>query len=128
MTTEISEGLKISVETEYQEGHSDPDNMYYLYTYKITIENQNPYSVKLLSRRWEIFDSLGSTRLVEGEGVVGQQPELNPGGRHTYTSSCDLVSDYGIMKGSYIFKRLDIDTYFDVTVPEFELWLPFRKN
>ena len=128
MITEISEGVRISIETTYQENHSDPDNLYYLFTYEITIENQNPFSVKLLSRKWEIFDSLGTKRIVEGDGVVGQQPELAPGAFHTYTSSCDLVSDYGTMVGSYIFKRLDIGTYLDVRVPEFELWLPYRKN
>ncbi|MFZ9661937.1 MAG: ApaG domain, partial [Chitinophagaceae bacterium] len=71
MISKVTEGVKVSVETFYQEDYSNPKMEEYMFAYRITIENHNPFSVKLLSRHWYIFDSNASHSEVEGEGVIG---------------------------------------------------------
>jgi ApaG protein len=78
MISKISEGVEISVESFYQADYSNPANNEFMFAYRITIENHNNFSIKLLRRRWHIFDSNGEHRDVEGEGVVGVQPVLQP--------------------------------------------------
>ncbi len=106
MITQITEGVKISVETIYQPEYSNPANDHYMFAYKITIENLTEYSVQLMRRRWYIFDSNGTHREVEGEGVVGLQPVIEPGSSHEYVSGCNLKTDMGSMRGSYAMRRL----------------------
>ena len=74
MVTEITNGIRISVSTVYQEEFSNPDNLHFIFSYKVIIENENEYAVQLLRRHWFIFDSSGEQSEVEGEGVVGEQP------------------------------------------------------
>ena len=128
MVTKITEGVKVSVETVYQPEYSNPANDHYMFAYKINIENLSDYSVQLISRHWLIFDSNGAHREVEGEGVVGQQPVIQPGERHEYVSGCNLKSDMGSMKGSYLFRRLVDDENFMANIPEFYLIAPYRLN
>jgi ApaG protein len=78
MANKISEGMEVSVETFYQPDYSNPISGEYMFAYRITIENHNGFAVKLQRRHWHIFDSNGSYREVEGEGVVGVQPILSP--------------------------------------------------
>lgn len=128
MTTEITDGVKVSVQSVYQSAHSDPAARHFLFAYRITIQNLSDYTVQLLSRRWEIFDSTGTRRLVEGEGVVGQQPIIPPGEEHEYTSGCDLQTDFGTMSGFYQMIRLVDGTRFEVSIPKFQLIPEFRLN
>ena len=128
MVTQITEGVKVSVETVYQSEYSNPANDHYMFAYKINIENLSEYSVQLLSRHWLIFDSNGAHREVEGEGVVGQQPVIEPGTSHEYVSGCNLKSDMGSMKGTYLMKRLVDEEDFEVKFPEFYLIAPYRLN
>ena len=128
MVTEISKGVKISVAPAYQEKFSKPGLDYYIFSYTVTFENLNAFPIQLISRKWEIFDSLGSDRIVEGEGVIGLQPKLSPGESHSYTSSCDLASEIGKMSGSYIFKNLDDDSMMEVDIPMFRLEVPLKLN
>ena len=79
MISKISEGITISVETYYQPEYSNPVNSEFMFAYRITIENNNAFPVQLLRRHWYIYDSNGSMREVEGEAVVGVQPQINPG-------------------------------------------------
>ena len=79
MVSKISAGIKVSVDVYYQPDYSNPINAEYMFAYRITIENNNAFSVKLLNRHWFIFDSNGDHREVEGDGVVGLQPIINPG-------------------------------------------------
>ena len=81
MESKISEGVKVSVETFYQQDYSNPLQSEFMFAYRITIENHNYFPVKLHSRRWHIFDSAVATGEVEGEGVVGMQPVISAGGR-----------------------------------------------
>ena len=84
MANKISEGVEVSVETFYQPDYSNPISGEYMFAYRITLENHNSFPVKLHRRFWQIFDSNGSSREVEGEGVVGVQPVLQPGEQYQY--------------------------------------------
>jgi ApaG protein len=128
MVTEITQGVKVSVETEYQPSYSSPSQYHYVFTYRITIENQSEFTIQLLRRHWHIFDAGFSPREVEGEGVVGQQPVLEPNQRHQYVSGCNLKSGIGKMAGSYLMERIVDGTRFEVTVPEFSMINPARLN
>ena len=107
MANKISEGMEVSVETFYQPDYSNPISGEYMFAYRITIENHNNFSVKLQRRHWHIFDSNGSYREVEGEGVVGVQPILQTGERYQYVSGCNLRSEMGQMYGSYTMENLN---------------------
>ncbi|WP_219222814.1 Co2+/Mg2+ efflux protein ApaG [Pedobacter antarcticus] len=128
MVTAITEGIKISVVTIYQEEYSNPDKEHYMFAYQITIENLTDYTIQLMRRQWFIFDSNGSRREVEGEGVVGLQPVINPGDTYSYVSGCNLSSDIGTMSGNYQMYRSADDSSFLVDIPEFELIVPYRLN
>ena len=127
-TTTITDGVKISVEIQYQPEYSNPASEHFMYAYKINIENLSDYTVQLLRRRWDIFDSNGTRREVEGEGVVGQQPVIEPGESHEYISGCNLKTDMGSMKGEYQMLRMIDNTLFDAHIPEFYLIAPFKMN
>src|SRR5690606_30397024 len=74
MVAKITEGVKVTVETNYQPEYSNPANAHFMFAYRVIIENLSDYTVQLLSRHWDIFDSNGTLREVEGEGVIGIQP------------------------------------------------------
>ena len=128
MVTTITDGVKVSVETIYQPEYSNPANDHFMFAYKVNIENMGNYAVRLLARHWYIFDSNGAKREVEGEGVVGQQPVIEPGHSHEYVSGCNLKTDMGSMKGEYHMARLMDNTLFNVQIPEFYLIAPYRMN
>lgn len=128
MINTITEGVKVSVETIYQPEYSNPANDHFMFAYKINIENVGNHSVQLMRRHWHIFDSNGTQREVEGEGVVGLQPVIEPGQSHEYVSGCNLKTDMGSMKGEYQMLRLYDETLFDVTIPEFYLIAPYKLN
>lgn len=128
MPTSISKDIRVHVETQYQEEQSEPLNELFLFAYHIRIENNSDYTIQLMRRHWYIFDSNGETREVEGEGVVGVQPILQPGESHTYISACNLRSDIGKMSGSYLFERFEDGVTFEVAIPEFTLLVPVRMN
>ena len=128
MVTAITHGVKISVETIYQDEHSNPANDHYMFAYRIEIENLSDFAIQLMRRQWFIFDSNGSVRDVEGEGVVGIQPVIDPGQSYSYVSGCNLKTDIGSMKGHYSMQRLVDETKFTVDIPEFELIVPYKLN
>ena len=101
MIQQVTEGVSITVETFYQPAQSNPVGSEYLFAYRITIENLSSMPVKLLRRHWHIMDSNGSVREVEGEGVVGQQPIIEPGQSYQYVSAANLRSEIGKMYGTY---------------------------
>jgi ApaG protein len=128
MISKISEGIEISVETFYQPDYSNPVAGEYMFAYRITIDNHNSFPVKLHRRHWNIFDSNGSHREVEGEGVVGVQPSMQPGERYQYVSGCNLRTEMGKMYGTYLMENLNSKTTFDVNIPVFEMIVPFKMN
>lgn len=128
MVTKITEGVKISVETFYQDEYSQPFSNEYMFAYRITIENQSDHAIQLLRRHWYVFDSCGVTREVEGEGVVGLQPVIEPGKSHQYVSGSHLKTEIGKMYGTYLIERVEDGKRFKVNIPEFQLVAPFKMN
>lgn len=128
MTFQISQGIKINVETFFQGDQSNPLLNEYLFAYRITIENCNAYPVRLLNRFWRIFDSNGTTQVVEGEGVVGAQPYIEPEKIFQYVSGCSLSSEMGQMKGEYTMENLATKEQFKVLIPTFDLIAPSKLN
>ena len=128
MVAQITERVKVSVETTYQPEYSNPANEHFMFAYKIRIENLGDYSIQLLRRHWLIFDSNGTRREVEGEGVVGLQPVIEPGQYHEYVSGCNLRTDMGTMGGSFQVRRLVDEEIFDVKIPGFSLIASYKLN
>lgn len=128
MVSKISQGIKISVETYYQPDYSNPVNNEFMFAYKIIIENNNTYPVKLLSRHWFIYDSSGSLREVEGEGVVGVQPQINPGEQYQYISGCNLRTEMGKMHGTYLMENINNKKTFTAAIPSFQMICPSKLN
>jgi ApaG protein len=128
MVTQVTQGIRITVETVFREDQSRPDLGDYLFTYRISIENKSEITVQLLRRHWFIFDSNGEHQEVEGEGVVGQQPILHPGDVYEYESACNLQTDMGSMLGTYTMQRQMDGLQFRVQIPRFELITPQRLN
>ncbi|MEZ4919692.1 MAG: Co2+/Mg2+ efflux protein ApaG [Saprospiraceae bacterium] len=121
-------GITVRVETQYLPAHSNARAKKFLFGYHITIENGSPFTVQLLSRVWDIWDSNGIRRKVEGEGVVGQQPMLAPGEVHSYSSYCNLMTEIGKMSGAYLMVREHDQAEFYARIPEFQLVVPHIKN
>jgi ApaG protein len=126
--TEITEGIRISVLPSYEANESNPAIGKFIYSYQVTIENLSNDTVKLLSRHWHIVDSIQVRREVNGEGVIGQQPELQPGDTFQYMSWCPLHSPIGKMYGTYTFINLNEKKTFEVIIPEFLLVSDFKLN
>jgi len=121
MVTAITEGIKVSIEAVYQAEFSSPHQQHYVFTYKVNIENHSNIAVQLLRRKWEIYDAGRHIKPVEGDGVVGQQPILEPGHTHQYVSGCNLKSGLGKMKGYYYMEKLIDGKMIEVEIPEFQL-------
>src|SRR6187431_928086 len=119
MNTLISKGVEISVEVFYQPEYSQPVNHEFMFAYRITITNHNQFTVQLLRRQWYIFDSPGDRREVEGEGVVGQQPNISSGESFQYVSGCNLKSEMGKMWGQYEMLDTNSMQTFKVDIPAF---------
>ena len=121
MIQQVTNGIKISVETNFIGTGYHDDRLHFAFDYKITIENQSNDSVQLISRHWNIFDSLNNIEVVEGAGVVGKKPILKPSQIHTYSSSCLLNSTVGAMNGFYTMVNFTTTKTFKVQIPTFQL-------
>ena len=119
-----TEGIRVRVEPRYSLADSDPQDGAFVFSYQVEMANQGEAPVRLLYRFWHIHDSVGEDTEVEGEGVVGEQPRLEPGGAHRYRSFCVLRSTSGYMEGFYTFERPD-GQRFRVEVPRFHFTAPF---
>lgn len=116
----MTDGIRVSVRPAYLPEQSIPEQLQFVFAYFVRIENVGSQSAQLLSRRWRIHDSVGEDTEVAGDGVVGEQPLLIPGGVHEYQSFCVLKSASGSMEGEYRFVRADA-TRFDAAIPRFAL-------
>ena len=128
MTTAVTNGIRVSVRVRFASEHSDTKQGRYIFVYRITIANEGRHTVQLLRRHWHIWDSLADERQVEGPGVVGETPVLNPGERFTYSSQCDLSSGLGRMAGTYTMRDMVSNVTFLVEVPAFVLSYPYLSN
>lgn len=112
--------IQVSVESQFIEPESDPDQARYVFAYTVTIVNQGSVAAKLLTRHWIISDAEDRTQEVRGEGVVGEQPYLQPGETFQYTSGTILDTPLGVMHGAYQMQA-DDGQHFDAEVAPFRL-------
>lgn len=115
--------FSVNAVPRYVAEQSAPDEDQYVFAYTITIRNTGDVAGQLLSRHWIITDADGQVHEVRGDGVVGEQPVLQPGQAFKYTSGCPLPTPVGTMKGSYQCVAAD-GTPFEVPIPEFVLSMP----
>ena len=123
MYAQTTHDITISVKPVYLEDQSEPDDGHYLWAYHIRIENQGDDTVQLLTRYWKITDANGRVQEVRGDGVVGEQPVIEPGDAYEYASGCPLETPSGFMVGSYRLVTGDGDE-IDVEIPLFSLDSP----
>ncbi|KUF38662.1 Co2+/Mg2+ efflux protein ApaG [Myroides marinus] len=128
MISQTTKGVKVTVKTEYEGNFFKTKKVSYAFSYTITIENVSDHYVQVKGRFWEIYDSLNSAKVVHGEGVVGEQPIIEPGSKYTYSSGCVLNSPLGGMKGFYEVMNMSTNRFFNVEIPSFKLSAPFVLN
>jgi ApaG protein len=121
---QTTRGVRISVTPVFLNEQSDPANDDYVWAYTVTIENGSTTTVQLTARCWQITDRNGITQVVQGPGVVGEQPILHEGDIFTYTSGCPLSTPSGLMRGYYAMQTLEGDV-FEAQIPAFSLDSPF---
>ncbi|OFY67210.1 MAG: Co2+/Mg2+ efflux protein ApaG [Bacteroidetes bacterium RIFCSPLOWO2_02_FULL_36_8] len=126
--TLTTQGIRVSVKTQFQPSHSEPQHSCFVFAYQILIENTSGFTVQLLNRHWNIIDSLNEKKEVKGEGVVGVMPTIEPGEKYEYISGCNLRSEMGKMYGVYLFERKPDGKLFEVKIPEFQLIMPAKNN
>jgi ApaG protein len=126
--TEVTSGVRITVAARFEENLSSVQMESFVFSYHITVENQNDYPVRLLRRHWFIFDSAALKREVEGPGVIGETPLILPGEYYSYSSACDLRSERGTMHGYYSMQKPGDLGMFEVRIPKFRLEVPYSLN
>lgn len=126
MYNRITRDITVSVEPEYLDHESRPDENVFVWAYHVRIENNGPAPVQLESRYWHIVDSFGRVHEVTGDGVVGEQPVLNPGESFEYTSGTPLPTPSGIMSGKYRMNGGGMT--FEVDIPTFSLDSPYQSR
>lgn len=126
--TAITRGVRVTVRAFYLEDQSEPEQGQYAWAYKVEIANESEAAVQLLKRTWLITDGQGRTLRVHGEGVVGEQPLLEPGETFDYTSGTPLPTPSGFMRGTYHMMVPGTGEHFDAEVPAFSLDSPHQAG
>ena len=121
--TSVQHRIRVEVETSYLDEQSDPHEHRYVFAYTITIRNEGPTPARLLTRHWVITDANGKVQEVRGDGVVGEQPYLEPGQGFRYSSGAVIETPVGAMQGSYQMVS-DDGLAFDAPIPPFRLAIP----
>ncbi|MDF0541338.1 Co2+/Mg2+ efflux protein ApaG [Sphingobium sp. H39-3-25] len=122
-SAQTTRDITVRVAVSFLPEQSEPDRGRWFWAYHIRIENHGDHPVQLLTRRWLITDGRGAQHKVEGEGVVGEQPVVQPGKSYDYVSGCPLATPTGAMEGSYHMLGNDGRT-FEVAIPRFALIAP----
>jgi ApaG protein len=123
MPTLVTEGIRVTVEAAYLDDRSAPEEQSFAFAYQVTIANEGRVRVQLMRRHWIITDGNGEVREVEGPGVVGEQPVLDAGQAHQYTSGAVLTTPVGTMEGTYEMHGPD-GHVFRAQIPRFALQKP----
>jgi len=121
MYAEQTRGIRVIAEPKFLAEESKPQESLYVFAYTITLTNVGTEPVQLLSRHWIITDGTGSVREVKGDGVIGQQPVLEPGASFEYSSFSPIATPMGNMRGSYLMKALNSGQSFQARIPLFFL-------
>jgi ApaG protein len=122
-----TDGIRVEVLSRYVPERSAPRQGQFLFAYHVTISNEGDEVAQLVSRKWIITDGNGEVQTVEGEGVVGEQPVLEPGREFQYTSYCPLRTPFGTMQGHYVMVRPGGDS-FEAEIAPFMLAVPSAVN
>ena len=118
-----TDDVTVRVAVSFLPEQSEPIKGRWFWAYHVRIENESKAAVQLLSREWSIVDGRGGRHEVQGEGVVGEQPVIEPGASFDYVSGCPLNTPNGYMEGRYQMIRHD-GAAFSVTIPRFPLIAP----
>jgi ApaG protein len=123
----VTNNVRVEVEARFAPDRSQPFESEWFFLYTVRITNEGNDSVQLLSRHWIITDATGHIEEVRGPGVVGAQPVLQPGESFQYTSSCELNTSAGVMRGTYQMVTEDGE-HFDVEIAPFALHEPYTVH
>ena len=127
MSDTTTRGIRVQVETFYDEERSSPQESYYFFSYHVRISNVGTEAAQLVSREWFITDGNGDTQRVQGPGVMGEKPVLAPGEEFEYSSFCPLTTPVGAMQGSYRMVLQNGDS-FEAEIAPFSLAVPHAVN
>jgi len=119
----VTRGISVTVTPRFMPEESSPDDGRYFFAYTVEIINLGLERVQLVARHWRIVDGFGQVQEVQGAGVVGKQPVLEPGESFNYTSGCPLPTPNGTMQGTYAMVAASGET-FDAEIPAFSLDMP----
>lgn len=123
----VTKNIQVTVEPHFLPDESDEDEGKYFFAYSVEIANLGRAIIQLRTRHWKITDGNGRIDVVEGAGIVGEEPILHPGESFRYTSGCPLGTPSGIMVGHYGVETLEGDV-FQVDIPAFSLDAPYSKR
>lgn len=124
MYSETTDNIRVNVVSHYESLHSDPSRLHFVFSYTINIKNKGNKVVQLLKRYWLIKSADGIIREVEGDGVVGEQPILQPEDSFQYSSWAPITCEIGEMSGNFVMKDINSKEIFKIIVPKF----PFVAN
>ena len=119
--------IKIDIKSEFVPELSNNEDSLFYFSYKDSIHNLGINKVQLLSRHWNIKDGLGREKAINGEGVIGKKPIIDPGKSYKYKSYCPLKTEFGSMNGFYTMKD-ESGEIFKVVIPKFSLLQPEVVN
>ncbi|MEM9233897.1 MAG: Co2+/Mg2+ efflux protein ApaG [Pseudomonadota bacterium] len=124
---QVTRGIRITVEPDYLEEESEPADDHYVWAYTVRIDNDSDAVVQLRDRYWQITDATGRTVIVQGDGVIGEQPVIAPGDAYEYTSGCPLPTPSGLMYGHYGMETAQGEK-FEADIPAFSLDSPHCRR
>lgn len=121
MFSKITSNIRVSVTPEYDSKNSFPSENRFVFKYNIVIENLGEFPIKILKRKWLIFDvGFGFTEVV-GDGVIGLTPDVQPHDEFAYFSNVMLRSGVGNMSGMYLVRNEETKENFEIDIPKFNL-------
>ena len=121
--TSLKDKIKVDVSPEFQADDSSPERKRFVFAYHVTITNHSDATIQLIERSWVVTDAEQQVQRVQGKGVIGQQPTLNPGETFRYDSAVMLETPFGTLEGAYTFQTAEKET-FDVAIPAITLAKP----
>ena len=125
---EILDKIKINVKSSFISDKSSIKKSIYFFMYRVTIVNNSDKKLQLTNRHWHISDANDNTQVIDGEGVIGERPILNPGDSFKYSSFCPIKTEFGTMSGYYTFKEVYTGELYKGIIPKFILVTPTQVN
>ena len=127
MYSKTTNGVTVTVTPYFLDDQSSPQESHYVRAYQVNIKNSSSNIMKLHNRNWVIIDANGKIMNIQGEGVVGEFPELHPGESFEYTSGTPLKTTNGIMQGFYLMSQNNGEK-LKIDIPAFSLDSPYNKK